>query len=114
MFGSWLYYRVQRKHLGGELSEEDFEKTMRKAQIIDLREKKDFNANHILGARNMPYTTFRNTYAELRPDLPVYLYESGTTLAVRATRMLRKKGFTNVKWLAGGYEDWTGKTKTGK
>ncbi len=38
--GDWAYYQIQRKRLGGELTEAAFEETMRKAQIVDLRDKK--------------------------------------------------------------------------
>ena len=51
---------------------------------------------------------------ELRMDLPVYLYDTGITLSVRAALKLRKAGFTNVKWLQKGFNNWTGKTKRKK
>ncbi|NVY96924.1 rhodanese-like domain-containing protein [Lactobacillus sp. DCY120] len=109
--GSWLYYYLRARQLGGALEEEEFESTMRKAQLIDLREKKYFDSGHILGARNLPYTQLKMLATELRPDLPVYLYEQGSSLSVRAALKLKKKGFTSVKWLKHGYSEWNGKTK---
>ena len=38
------------------LTQEEFIKGYRKAQLIDLREAKDYEAGHILGARNIPMT----------------------------------------------------------
>ena len=32
---------------------------MRKAQVIDVREKDTFDAGHILGARSMPYNMLK-------------------------------------------------------
>lgn len=109
--GSWLYYRFRAKQLGGELNNAQFESTMRKAQLVDLREKKYFDSGHILGARNLPYTQLKMWVSELRKDLPVYLYEQGATLSIRAALKLKKLGFQNIKWLKSGFNEWEGKTK---
>lgn len=108
---AWLYYRWRAKQLGGELDAATFEHNMRKAQLIDLREKKYFDSGHILGARNLPYTQLKMLLSQLRPDLPVYLYEEGDNLSIRAAARLKKKGFQDVKWLKHGFNEWKGKTK---
>lgn len=56
------------------LTEEEFKKGYRKAQLIDVREPNEFDAGHILGARNIPVTQMKNRTTEIRQDLPVYLY----------------------------------------
>ncbi|MFD1672780.1 rhodanese-like domain-containing protein [Agrilactobacillus yilanensis] len=112
--GNWLYYWLRAKQLKAGLSEADFESTMRKAQLIDLREKKDFDAGHILGARSLPYTTLKQRIGELRKDLPVYVYDDGQNISIRATLKLRKAGFEKVNWLNDGYRSWQGKTKKKK
>ncbi|GAF39699.1 rhodanese family protein [Agrilactobacillus composti DSM 18527 = JCM 14202] len=109
--GNWLYYWLRAKQLKAGLKEEVFEKTMRKAQLIDLREKKEFDAGHILGARSLPFTTLKQRMGELRKDLPVYVYDDGKNVSVRATLKLRKAGFQEVNWLEDGYRNWKGKTK---
>ncbi|WP_179395620.1 rhodanese-like domain-containing protein [Lacticaseibacillus absianus] len=111
---SWGFTQFQKsrlKSVGGELDPEAFEKTMRKAQIIDLREKKDFDAGHVLGARNLPYTVLKTRMSELRPDLPVYMYDLTGQLSVRAATRMKKAGFTSLYFLKGGYDNWSGKTK---
>lgn len=111
----WRYFRKsQLKSVGGEIEPEQFESTMRKAQIIDLRERKDFDAGHILGARNMPYSVLKERMGELREDLPVYLYDAAGELAVGAAARLKKAGFTKVYFLKKGYQNWSGKTKKKK
>ncbi len=111
----WLWYRKsQLKSIGGEIDPAEFEANMRKTQIIDLRERKDFDAGHILGARNMPYSVIKERMTELRPDLPVYLYDAAGELSVRAATRLKKAGFTDVHWLKKGYQNWSGKTKKKK
>lgn len=95
-----------------ELTEEEFKKEMRKVQLIDVREKKDFDAGHILGARNIPFSTFKTRSVEIRKDQPIYLYDHNKALSLRAALRLRKEGHTDIYHLKGGYRDWTGKTKT--
>ncbi|WP_261806182.1 rhodanese-like domain-containing protein [Lapidilactobacillus luobeiensis] len=111
MVGNWAYYKIRGKRLHGALTPEEFEKTMRKAQLIDIREKKDYKAGHILGARNFPYTQIKSWQTELRQDMPVYLYETGENMSIRIALRLKKAGYPEVKWLKGGYGDWKGKTK---
>lgn len=114
MGGNWLYYWLRAKQLKSGLSETNFEQSMRKAQLIDLREKKDFDAKHILGARNLPFTTLKQRMGELRKDLPVYVYDDGKNISIRATLKLRKAGFEQVYWLEDGFRNWSGKTKKKK
>ncbi len=44
-----LYSYIRRRQVSTMLDEEAFQAGMRKAQVIDLREKKEFDAGHILG-----------------------------------------------------------------
>ncbi len=67
---------------------------MRKAQVIDVREKKVFDAGHILGARSVPYSTMRAYYQQIRKDLPVYLYDQGKTMSSRSAVLLKKSMVT--------------------
>ncbi|WP_353989087.1 rhodanese-like domain-containing protein [Pediococcus argentinicus] len=104
----------RRSRISTLLDEEDFKEGMRKAQVIDLREKKDFDAGHILGARDIPYSQLKNRLTELRTDLPVYLYDQGRTLSSRAALYLSKKGYTKLYILRTGFQRWNGKTKKSK
>ncbi|ATP41008.1 rhodanese-like domain-containing protein [Solibacillus sp. R5-41] len=93
------------------LTQEEFIKGYRKAQLIDLREPKEFEAGHILGARNIPTTQFGTRHKEIRPDLPVYLYCQNSGRSARAALSLKKKGYTQIFQLQGGFKTWTGKVK---
>ena len=53
------YFYFQRKNAATTLTAEDFKKDLRKAQLIDVREKTEFDAGHILGARNIAYSAFK-------------------------------------------------------
>lgn len=49
--GSYIYQQRIMK----TLTEEEFIKGYRKAQLIDVREPNEFEGGHILGARNIPF-----------------------------------------------------------
>ena len=96
------------------LTQEEFIKGYRKAQLIDVRESKDFDAGHILGARNIPYSQLRQRQKEIRSDLPVYLYDQNGGKSARAALMLKKKdkNYGQLFHLQGGFRQWTGKIKS--
>ena len=94
------------------LTQEQFIQGYRKAQLIDVRETKEFEAGHILGARNLPSTQLRQRHNEIRPDLPVYLYCQNSGRSARAALFLKKKGYSQIYQLQGGFKTWTGKVKT--
>lgn len=107
-----LYLKIMVKRSAKMLTEEEFKETMRKAQVIDVREKDTFDAGHILGARSMPYSMLKTTIGSLRKDQPVYLYDQKKALSIRAANLLRKNGYTDIYILKGGYDGWTGDRKS--
>ncbi|WLD92012.1 rhodanese-like domain-containing protein [Alkalihalobacillus sp. AL-G] len=110
MVGAGLYQRKQIK----TLTEEEFREGYRKAQLIDVREPKEYENGHILGARNIPLSQMRMRYKEVRNDQPVYLYCESGMRTVRAASVLRKKNIKNLYQLKGGFKKWGGKVKRGK
>ncbi|GFZ77589.1 rhodanese-like domain-containing protein [Compostibacillus humi] len=106
------YYR-QRTYLK-VLTESEFVKGYRKAQLIDVREPQEFESGHILGARNIPVTQMKQRLIEIRKDQPIYLYCQGSTRSARAAQILRKNGYSDIYQLKGGFKKWSGKVKKGK
>lgn len=111
----WLYrfymMRMAKKY-ARIISSENFRVNMRKAQVVDVREKDYFDAEHILGARNFPYSMMKQNMYALRKDQPIYLYDqSNNGVAIRSARFLYKKGYQDIYILNGGFDAWTGKTK---
>lgn len=103
----WFY---QRKILK-TLTEEEFKAGYRKAQLIDVREPKEYEAGHILGARNIPLSQFKMRMKEIRPDKPVYLYCQSGNRSGRAAQILYRKGYKDLSHLQGGFKKWGGKIK---
>lgn len=102
---------LQRRYLK-TFTQEEFIEGYRKAQLIDVREPSEFEAGHILGARNIPLSQFNfRMEKEIRKDKPVYLYDNTGFLSSRAARKLHKKGYQNLVHLKGGFRKWTGKVK---
>ena len=108
-YSVWMFF--YQKRLIKTLSEEEFRAGYRKAQLIDIREADEFNAGHILGARNIPLSQIRMRYKELRKDQPVYLYCQSGFRTGRAAQYLKKQGYKDFYQLQGGFKTWTGKIK---
>ncbi|MBO0450545.1 rhodanese-like domain-containing protein [Enterococcus sp. MJM12] len=106
-----LYLRIMAKKSATTIDQETFREGMRKAQVIDVREKDEFDAGHVLGARNIPYSVLKNSIGSIRKDQPVYIYDQKRAIAVRAANKLRKAGYTDIYLLKGGYQSWEGKVK---
>lgn len=106
-----LYLYIMIKRSAKVISEEEFREGMRKAQVIDVREKDVFDAGHILGARNIPYSMLKTSVSSIRKDQPVYIYDQKKALSVRTANRLRKNGYKQLFILKGGFEGWSGKTK---
>src|SRR5690606_28196195 len=103
------YFRMKKAVT--TLTQDQFIEGYRKAQLIDVREPKDFAAGHILGARNIPQTQLRQRYKEIRADKPVYIYDQNGARAGRVAIYLKKQGYDQLYQLQGGFKQWTGKIK---
>lgn len=115
MLAAYLIYAyisrlLQNRYLK-KLSQDEFIKGYRKAQLIDVREEKEYNGGHILGARNIPASQLRIRFSEIRKDKPVYLYCDGSVRSRQAARFLKRKGYSQLFYLDGGFKKWTGKIK---
>lgn len=112
IIGYMVVQQILNKRAVKELDQNDFHKGLRKAQVVDVREKVDYDYGHINGARNIPITMFKQRFQGLRKDQPIYLCDANGIASYRAARMLRKNGYTDLYMLKGGYKKWTGKIKS--
>ncbi|QDP40582.1 rhodanese-like domain-containing protein [Radiobacillus deserti] len=112
VFTVYRYFR--QKKILTTLTEEEFINGYRKAQLIDVREPKEYDGGHILGARNIPMSQLSQRMPEIRKDQPVYLYCQSGARSTRAAFMLHKKGYRDLYQLQNGFKKWNGKIKKSK
>lgn len=105
----YLFTFFRQKSYATLLTQEEFINGYRKAQLVDVREPKEFERGYIRGARNIPMTQMKQSLNALRPDKPVYLYCQNTTRSFRAAQLLKKNNFEDINILQGGFKKWTGK-----
>jgi rhodanese-related sulfurtransferase len=78
------------------------------ALLLDVRSKDQFDAGHVIDARNVPSADLAQSVETLRKyrDKPVITScETGMT-ASAAARTLRAQGFSKVASLRGGLQAW--------
>lgn len=105
----YIFTFFRQKKTATILTQDQFIKGYRKAQLIDVREPKEFEKGYIRGARNLPITQMKQNMNALRPDKPVYIYCQNTSRSFRAAQTLKKNNFDDINILEGGFKKWTGK-----
>ncbi|WEV60435.1 rhodanese-like domain-containing protein [Streptococcaceae bacterium ESL0729] len=113
---AWNLYRAYvLKKTSKKVDNEEFQANISKGQLIDIREGSDYRRKHILGARNIPASQFKNSLAALNKNKPVLLYEAGKPQqALSLVSVLTKAGFSDIYLLKDGLNEWNGKIKEGE
>lgn len=109
--GYQLFLLFERRTSAKYVTGEEMAAAGKGIQIIDVRERDEFNRKHILGARNVPYSQFKQQYAQIRKDQPIYLYDEFGFMAGRVAGKLKRLGYTNIYLLKGGLDRFDGKVK---
>jgi rhodanese-related sulfurtransferase len=78
------------------------------AVVLDIRDKKEFQAGHIVDALNIPYSALESRIEELKKyrERPIVVTCRLGQNAGAAGTLLRKQGFTDVSRLSGGIAEW--------
>ena len=78
------------------------------ALVLDVRDKKEFDAGHIVDAVNIPFSALDNRVDELNKhkERPVVVACKMGQHSGSAGVVLRKHGFQNVVRLTGGVAEW--------
>lgn len=78
------------------------------ALILDVREPAEFNAGHILNARNIPLGELEKRAGELSKwkDKPIVISCATGNRSSSALGVLKKQGFERAVNLAGGFAAW--------
>jgi rhodanese-related sulfurtransferase len=78
------------------------------ALLLDVRDAKDYEAGHIIEARNIAAAEIASRVDSLKKfkEKPVIVYCDGGFTSAGAARALRASGFTKVVTLSGGLNSW--------
>ncbi|MBC8111992.1 MAG: thioredoxin fold domain-containing protein [Verrucomicrobia bacterium] len=95
-----------------KLNADDFEKKMQLmpgSQVLDVRTKAEFTANHLSQALNADFNNpkeFAGRTRYLDKNKPVFVYCLGGGRSAKAAELLINQGFTQVFELKGGFNTW--------
>jgi rhodanese-related sulfurtransferase len=78
------------------------------AVVLDVRDRKDYAAGHIVDAINIPFASLESRVSELEryKDRPIVVTCNMGQHAGAAGATLAKAGFGNVARLGGGMNEW--------
>ena len=94
-----------------KLDKDQFTKEMNRSGsvLIDVRLPQEFEQGHIEGAININFfdPQFKYKLLELDREKSYYLYDKKESKSFRAMKFMEDNGFTKVRMLKGGYEEWS-------
>jgi len=94
------------------LSEAERSFQTKKVLFVDARLWEDFNSGHIAKAINLPYEEFKDNFSKVEKSLSsaseLIIYCDGTECesSLFLARLLKDKGFQNIKIFFGGWKEW--------
>lgn len=99
---------------GKKITAEELLKKIQAAEnieIIDLRSADEFNKEHILNSKNIPYAEIGKRIAEFNENKVAIFIDDGTTMeaANLAMGFIPKEGSLDVFYLEGGFSGWKNK-----
>lgn len=91
-----------------KVSPQDFSKMNKDAQLVDVRQPREFASGHIENALNMNLYagSFETQIMTLDKNKEVYLYCLTGKRSASAAKKLKKMGFVKVYDLDGGIASW--------
>lgn len=73
------------------------------AIFVDVREKNEFAAGHLINAINIPLSEFRERMHEIPKDVPVYVHCRSAQRSYNAVMALENSGYSNVYNVSGSF-----------
>ena len=93
-----------------EISPEDAAPKLKRGEavIVDVREKDEWDEEHVAGATHLSRGTIELEVEEKFPDLntTIICHCGGGGRSALAAESLQKMGYKNVRSLAGGFKAW--------
>lgn len=76
--------------------------------LVDIRDKKEFEKGHIIGAINVPSNELEKWVTQLPESFLIYLYSDTGVQSDKYAKILREKSFSRALSIVGGLEEWKG------
>ena len=107
-YGIYLFVLIwMRQSSAKVVSAEEFGKDLRHGQLIDVREKDEYQAGHIPGADNFPLSELGTTYTNLDKNQSYYVVCQAGGRSARACEFLEAQGFDVIN-VTSGMNEWQG------
>lgn len=109
--GAMLVWPLLRRGSGGP-SVNTLEATQlinrQDALVLDVREQAEYAQSHILNSRGLPLSQIEARIGDIEKfkDKPVIVYCATGNRSSTAAAVMRKRGFSNVVNLSGGFAAW--------
>ncbi|MBK5105630.1 MAG: rhodanese-like domain-containing protein [Burkholderiales bacterium] len=109
--GAMLVWPLVRRSAGGP-SVNTLEATQminrQDALLLDVREQAEYAQSHILNARGLPLSQLEARIGDIEKykDKPLIVYCATNNRSGTAVATLKKRGFSNVVSLSGGFAAW--------
>jgi rhodanese-related sulfurtransferase len=76
-------------------------------QFVDVRTPGEYNGNHISSFRNIPLYQLASKADQLSKDKEIVVICQSGMRSQKASKLLKKLGFTNVTNVKGGMSSWS-------
>jgi rhodanese-related sulfurtransferase len=74
--------------------------------LLDVRTSEEFAEGRVPGARNVPVREIEARLSEVPKDRPVVVYCHSGSRAALASRLLRERGYADVREMTGSMMAW--------
>ncbi len=109
IFSKFTIDRRKRKDHVTVVNANEFANLKNKNQLVDVRDKEQFNKEHIVGARNIPLKSLNSAETKLFKNKPVYLYCNSGKTALKGASILLKQDFNEIVVMKDKLENYPSK-----
>lgn len=86
------------------ISAEEFAARQQDTAVLDVRRKSEFDAEHVVGAQNLPLDFINRNMNEIDRERPYLVHCAGGYRSVIAISILKARGFDNLINVEGGFK----------
>ncbi len=103
-FNAWKKASKEYDTMSSVVAEKFNEEFHNELSVFDVRKESEFNAEHILNAKNTPLDYINNHLAEFPKEKTFYLHCAGGYRSVIAASILKSRGIHNIINVEGGFK----------